>query len=59
PRFLWIILCFSILTFSFSVYIWVLGGPDWLIQITPIGGIGFVVSWLLLLRVAWLNRGVR
>ena len=38
----------SILLFSGSIYAWVLGGGDWLIKLTPIGGIGFFISWLLL-----------
>ena len=38
----------SILLFSGSIYLWVFGGADWLIKLTPIGGIGFFISWLLL-----------
>ena len=56
PSYFWMVLSCSILAFSFSIYFWVLGGPGWLIKLTPVGGIGFVVSWLLLLRVAWINR---
>ena len=38
----------SILLFSGSIYAWVFGGDDWLIKLTPVGGIGFFISWLLL-----------
>lgn len=38
----------SILLFSGTIYAWVFGGDDWLIKLTPIGGIGFFISWLLL-----------
>jgi len=38
----------SILLFSGSIYAWVFGGDDWLIKLTPAGGIGFFISWLLL-----------
>ena len=38
----------SILLFSGSIYAWVFGGGDWWIKLTPVGGIGFFISWLLL-----------
>ena len=38
----------STLLFSGSIYGWVFGGDDWLIKLTPVGGIGFFISWLLL-----------
>jgi uncharacterized membrane protein YgdD (TMEM256/DUF423 family) len=38
----------SILLFSGSIYLWVFGGSDWLLKLTPVGGIGFVLSWVLL-----------
>jgi len=38
----------SILLFSGSIYVWVFGGGDWLRKLTPVGGVGFVLSWLLL-----------
>ena len=31
-----------------SIYGWVFEGDDWLIKLTPVGGIGFFISWLLL-----------
>ena len=56
PRFIWIVLSLSILFFSFSIYLWVFSGPKWLIKLTPLGGIGFVFSWLSLTRLVWVNR---
>ena len=38
----------SMCLFSGSIYLWVFGGSDWLLKLTPAGGIGFVLSWLLL-----------
>ena len=42
------LLSLSILLFSGSIYLWVFGGSDWLLKLTPAGGIGFVLSWVLL-----------
>ncbi|MCH7613681.1 MAG: DUF423 domain-containing protein [Candidatus Marinimicrobia bacterium] len=38
----------GILIFSGSLYVLVLSGIRWLGAITPIGGIAFIISWLLL-----------
>ena len=40
----------GIALFSGSLYVLVLTGPRWLGAITPIGGVAFIVGWLLL---AW------
>jgi len=40
----WII---GILLFSGSLYGLALGGPRWLGPITPLGGVSFIVGWLL------------
>lgn len=58
PDYLWKFFCLSIFGFSFSIYCWVFGGPKWLVHITPVGGIGFVISWVLLLRLIWLNQRI-
>ena len=42
------LLALSILLFSGSIYLWVFGGSDWLLKLTPAGGIGFVLSWILI-----------
>jgi uncharacterized membrane protein YgdD (TMEM256/DUF423 family) len=42
------LLLLSILVFSGSLYVLVLSGQRWLGMITPLGGTGFIVAWLLL-----------
>ncbi len=39
--------------FSGSLYFLALGGPRWLGAITPIGGIAFLIGWLLLVWGVW------
>ena len=34
------------LLFSGSLYAHVLGGPNWLVYATPLGGLSFLVGWL-------------
>jgi uncharacterized membrane protein YgdD (TMEM256/DUF423 family) len=46
-RVVWLMLT-SIVVFSGSLYILVLTGQRWLGMITPLGGMGFIVSWSLL-----------
>ncbi len=43
----------GILLFSVSLYALALTGVSWLDAITPIGGVAFVLAWLLLLIGAW------
>lgn len=42
--------CFMLgmVLFSGSLYVLALGGPRWLGPITPLGGLAFMVAWLLL-----------
>jgi uncharacterized membrane protein YgdD (TMEM256/DUF423 family) len=40
----------GIVLFSGSLYLYVLSGPRWLVAITPVGGLAFLVGWALL---AW------
>jgi uncharacterized membrane protein YgdD (TMEM256/DUF423 family) len=40
----------GIVLFSGSLYLLVLAGPRWLVAITPLGGVAFLVGWALL---AW------
>lgn len=42
----------GVVVFSGSLYALVLSGMRWLGAITPIGGIAFIVGWLLLARAA-------
>lgn len=46
----------GILMFSGSLYALALGAPRWLGPITPLGGLCFLVGWLLLLAAAWRSR---
>jgi uncharacterized membrane protein YgdD (TMEM256/DUF423 family) len=55
PAYLWKTLFLSIILFCLSIYLWVFGGPNWLLRVTPLGGMGFALSWLMLIRVIWLN----
>ena len=36
--------------FCGTIYAWALGGPKWLVHVTPLGGVSLVVSWIM---VAW------
>jgi uncharacterized membrane protein YgdD (TMEM256/DUF423 family) len=43
----------GIILFSGSLYILVLSGVRWFGAITPIGGLGFIIGWLLLAVNLW------
>ncbi len=43
----------GILLFSGSLYVLVFTGQTWLGAITPLGGVSFIVGWLLLALAAW------
>jgi uncharacterized membrane protein YgdD (TMEM256/DUF423 family) len=40
--------------FSGSLYAWTLGGPHWLVFVTPLGGVCLLAGWLWL---AWRGIG--
>jgi uncharacterized membrane protein YgdD (TMEM256/DUF423 family) len=44
------------LMFSGSLYALALGAPRWLGPITPLGGLCFLIGWLLLLVAAWRTQ---
>ena len=46
----------GILMFSGSLYALALGAPRWLGPITPLGGLCFLIGWVLLLIAAWRAR---
>lgn len=50
-QFRWAALSFvvGIVFFSGSLYLLAFGGPRWLGPVTPLGGMSFIVGWLLLL----------
>ena len=41
------------LIFSGSLYLLVATGQRWLGAVTPLGGVAFILGWLLLARAAW------
>jgi uncharacterized membrane protein YgdD (TMEM256/DUF423 family) len=43
----------GVLIFCGSLYAMSLGAPRWLGAITPIGGLAFIIGWLLLAYGAW------
>ncbi len=50
----WLFLA-GILFFTGSLILMAFTGQRWLGAITPIGGVAFIVGWLLLAVVAWRN----
>lgn len=44
------------LLFSGSLYALALDAPRWLGPVTPLGGLCFLLGWLLLLRAAWRTK---
>lgn len=48
----------GILIFSGSLYILSLSGIRWLGAITPIGGVGFILGWLMLAAAMLFGRNV-
>lgn len=42
--------------FSGSLYGLALGGPRWLGPITPLGGVGFIAGWILLVVAASVEK---
>jgi uncharacterized membrane protein YgdD (TMEM256/DUF423 family) len=45
--------CVGIVLFSGSIYGLVLGAPRWLGPVTPVGGVAFIVGWLVLAATAF------
>ena len=45
----------GVVVFSGSLFVMAFTGLRWLGAITPIGGVAFIVGWLLLAFVAWRN----
>ena len=46
------------LLFSGSLYALALGAPRWFGPITPLGGLCFLIGWLLLLVAAWRTHPI-
>jgi uncharacterized membrane protein YgdD (TMEM256/DUF423 family) len=45
--------CVGVLLFSGSLYWLALGGPRWLGPVTPLGGVAFMIGWLLVALAAF------
>ncbi|MEC8566731.1 MAG: DUF423 domain-containing protein [Pseudomonadota bacterium] len=43
----------GIIIFCGSLYLMALGSPRWFGAITPIGGLAFIIGWILLAVAAW------
>ena len=43
-----ILMSVGVILFSFSIYVWVFGGSESLITVTPLGGFSFIFAWVLL-----------
>jgi len=43
----------GIFLFSGSLYVLALGGPRWMGPVTPLGGLAFIVGWLMAARAGW------
>lgn len=41
------LLALGTLGFSGSLYAWALGGPGWLVWVTPAGGLGLLAGWIV------------
>lgn len=48
----------GILLFSGSLYALALGAPRWVGPITPVGGLCFLIGWLLLPVAAWRTKSI-
>jgi len=53
-RMLWAARCWcaGIVLFSGSLYLYAVGGPHFLVFLTPIGGVIFLVGWLMVVAAA-------
>jgi uncharacterized membrane protein YgdD (TMEM256/DUF423 family) len=59
PRVPWVSFLIGIILFSGSLYFYAVTGTRWLVVLTPIGGISFMVGWVCLLihpPVADINK---
>jgi uncharacterized membrane protein YgdD (TMEM256/DUF423 family) len=50
--------CLGALAFSCSLYVLALGGPIWLVYVTPAGGTLLILGWLALLAAGLVGAGV-
>ena len=57
-RLCWAARCWSagILLFSGSLYLFAVGGPHFMVFLTPIGGMTFIAGWLLVIAAAFAKE---
>ena len=57
-RLLWAARCWSagILLFSGSLYVVAVGGPHFMVYLTPVGGVTLMVGWLLVIAAAAIQE---
>jgi uncharacterized membrane protein YgdD (TMEM256/DUF423 family) len=48
-RVAWFGFLIGIILFSGSLYLYAVGGPRWLVALTPFGGVSFMVGWICLI----------
>jgi len=48
-RVAWFAFFIGIILFSGSLYIYAISGPHWMVYLTPIGGVSFLVGWVCLI----------
>ena len=46
----------GIVLFSGSLYVYALGGPKWLVHVTPVGGLALMAGWVALLLAVLRQR---
>lgn len=49
----------GVLLFSGTIYLAVLGAPRWINMVTPVGGLAFMLAWLLTAVAAWRQRSMQ
>jgi uncharacterized membrane protein YgdD (TMEM256/DUF423 family) len=47
--------CAGVVLFSGSLYGYALGGPRWLVHVTPVGGIALLLGWLAVVIAAYVK----
>lgn len=48
-RLSWFAFLIGIILFSGSLYLYAAGGTHWMVYLTPIGGVSFIVGWVCLI----------
>jgi uncharacterized membrane protein YgdD (TMEM256/DUF423 family) len=48
--------CAGIGLFSGSLYLYAVGGPHFLVFVTPLGGVTLLAGWLMVIAAAWVTK---